>query len=79
MENLELTCNRHLILSPGAIMTVVKTPANIPAFPICKSLYYKNTENKVCHSSFLQQKQDREGKGSAVLCELTFSCGLKND
>lgn len=25
------TCSRHLILSPGAIMTVVNTPANMPA------------------------------------------------
>ena len=37
----ERTCNRHLILSPGAIIAVVKTPANIPAFPICGSLYCK--------------------------------------
>ena len=26
-----LTCRRHLILSPGAIMAVVKIPESIPA------------------------------------------------
>ena len=25
------TCNKHLILSPGVMIAVVKTPANIPA------------------------------------------------
>lgn len=37
-----LTCNRHLILSPGAIITVVNTPDNIPATNNCGKLDWMN-------------------------------------
>ena len=31
-----ITCNKHFILSPGVIIAVVNTPANIPALKNCK-------------------------------------------
>lgn len=37
-----LACSRHLILSPGATITVVKTPANIPARNVCVELKHRN-------------------------------------
>ena len=43
----ELTCRRHLILSPGAIIAVVKIPANIPALPICGSLKHQGTFHRL--------------------------------
>ena len=36
------TCNKHLILSPGAIITVVNTPDNIPATNSCGKLDLMN-------------------------------------
>ena len=36
------TCSKHLILSPGAMITVVKTPANPPAANNCARLQADN-------------------------------------
>ena len=42
------TCNKHLILSPGAIITVVKTPDNIPAANNCgKLIIHTIIDNKL--------------------------------
>ena len=38
-----LTCRRHLIRSPGAMITVVKTPASIPALNSWKYLSKRKT------------------------------------
>lgn len=38
--NFSYTCNKHLIRSPGAMITVVNTPDNIPAANNCGKLNY---------------------------------------